>query len=59
DLSLEDSCALTFKELEDLGGDGGLIAIDKNGKIHMPFNTPGMYRGSVSHNEELSIAIFK
>jgi beta-aspartyl-peptidase (threonine type) len=28
-----------------LGGDGGLIAIDRHGHVAMPFNTPGMYRG--------------
>lgn len=27
------------------GGDGGLIAIDYRGRIAMPFNSPGMYRG--------------
>jgi beta-aspartyl-peptidase (threonine type) len=31
--------------LTELGGDGGLIAIDFQGHIALPFNTPGMYRG--------------
>ena len=26
---------------------GGVIAIDRNGRFAMPFNTPGMYRGHV------------
>ena len=26
-------------------GEGGLIAVDKNGNIAMPFNTTGMFRG--------------
>lgn len=31
-------------DLEKLGGTGGLIAVDHNGSIIMPFNTAGMYR---------------
>lgn len=33
-----------YNKLDKLGGDGGVIAIDKNGNIAMPFNTPGMFR---------------
>lgn len=33
------------KTLQDLGGTGGLIAIDRDGHFALPFNTPGMYRG--------------
>jgi beta-aspartyl-peptidase (threonine type) len=36
---------MVMKRLGALGGDGGLIALDKNGNIAMPFNTEGMYRG--------------
>ena len=32
-------------KLPPLGGDGGLIAVDKLGNIALPFNTQGMYRG--------------
>jgi beta-aspartyl-peptidase (threonine type) len=31
-------------KLGKLGGTGGLIAIDRNGKVALPFNTAGMYR---------------
>ncbi|MGA9239356.1 isoaspartyl peptidase/L-asparaginase family protein [Robiginitalea sp.] len=34
------------KRLLDIGGDGGLIAVDVHGNIAMPFNTEGMYRAS-------------
>jgi len=34
-----------YKKLEKMGADGGVIAIDKDGNIAMPFNTPGMFRG--------------
>ena len=34
------------------GGRGGLIAIDNDGNIEMPFNTAGMYRGFISSEKE-------
>lgn len=33
------------KRILKIGGDGGLIAVNVNGDIAMPFNTEGMYRG--------------
>lgn len=36
---------VVYKRLLDLGGDGGLIAVDSKGNVCMPFNTEGMYRG--------------
>jgi beta-aspartyl-peptidase (threonine type) len=33
------------KKLQKMGGTGGIISVDKEGNIHMPFNTEGMYRG--------------
>jgi beta-aspartyl-peptidase (threonine type) len=33
------------KKLVEKGGEGGLIAVDKEGNIAMPFNSEGMYRG--------------
>ena len=38
---------------------GGLIALDKNGNIAMPFNTAGMYRGAITENGEIEVEIFK
>jgi len=36
---------MIFKTLTEMGGDGGIIAIDENGNHVFSFNTPGMYRG--------------
>ncbi len=36
---------LIHDKLKKLGGEGGLIAIDKSGNIIMEFNSEGMYRG--------------
>ena len=58
DMSLADaSNEVINKRILEIGGDGGLIAVDAQGNIAMPFNTEGMYRASKSSNgiEELSI----
>jgi L-asparaginase / beta-aspartyl-peptidase len=41
-----------------LGGDGGLIAIDKNGNISMEFNTEGMYRACKNSDGMEEIGIY-
>jgi beta-aspartyl-peptidase (threonine type) len=45
--SLEQAAAEVIGKLTAMGGDGGFIALDKDGNIAMPFNTPGMYRGYI------------
>lgn len=47
------------KKIPDLGGDGGIIAIDKNGNIVMEFNTEGMFRASLNSKKELVIGLYK
>ncbi|MBK6622063.1 MAG: isoaspartyl peptidase/L-asparaginase [Saprospirales bacterium] len=39
------------KSLLEKGGSGGLIALDRKGRVAMPFNTPGMYRGYAKPGE--------
>lgn len=46
-------------KLTKLGGDGGIIGLDKNGNIVMEFNTAGMYRASIDKEEKLTIGIYK
>ena len=41
------------------GGSGGVVAIDHQGNIAMPFNTSGMYRAARSEGKEAQVAIFK
>lgn len=50
---------MIMKRLPALGGDGGLIAVDKDGNIAMPFCTAGMYRGSIDHKGKKEIRIYK
>lgn len=37
---------------------GGLIALDRDGNIAMPFNTPGMYRGYIDASGKLVVRIY-
>ncbi|WP_044400909.1 isoaspartyl peptidase/L-asparaginase family protein [Lacinutrix sp. Hel_I_90] len=47
------------KKVPALGGDGGIIAVDKYGNMEMNFNTAGMYRAAMNDKGELVIGIFK
>ena len=50
---------MIMKRLPALGGDGGLIAVDKDGNIAMPFCTEGMYRGYVKEEGKKVVEIYK
>ena len=59
-LTLNEAAELVVnKKLAEAGGEGGVIAVDKNGNVSMPFNTIGMYRGYVKSGGEKEISIFK
>ena len=45
-------------KLKDIGGSGGVICLDANGNIAMPFNTSGMYRGYIDAEGKMEILIF-
>ena len=50
---------MIFKKVPELGGDGGLIALDKDGNVAMPFNTAGMYRGYITKDGKITVKIYK
>ena len=50
---------MIMKRLPALGGDGGLIAVDREGNISFPFNTAGMYRGYIKKDGIKVINIYK
>ncbi|HRH71000.1 MAG TPA: isoaspartyl peptidase/L-asparaginase [Flavobacteriales bacterium] len=59
-LSLQEAVRIVVHEkLPPLDGDGGLIAIDRNGNIVLDFNCSGMYRGHVGPDGEFHTAIFR
>ncbi|HNV82722.1 MAG TPA: isoaspartyl peptidase/L-asparaginase [Arenimonas sp.] len=59
-----DSLALAAEDVinkivPEMGGDGGAIALDKDGNIAMPFNTGGMSRGWINPDGTRGTAIFR
>jgi L-asparaginase / beta-aspartyl-peptidase len=58
-LPLQAAAEAAIKKVGDLGGTGGLIAVDRNGEIAMPFNTSGMYRGRVDPTGKFVIEIYR
>ncbi len=48
-----------FEKLPKIGGSGGVIAIDTQGNIALPFSSKGMYRASQINGEDIHVAIFK
>ena len=45
--------------LREMGGEGGLIAVDRAGNIALPFNSEGMYRAWVTTGSAAQIAIYR
>jgi len=50
---------VVMKKLKAMGGEGGLIAMDVQGNIAMPFNTSGMYRGYMKSDGKMEVLIYK
>ena len=56
---IKSSAREVIDEIGAMGGDGGLIALDRDGHVAMPFNTAGMYRGTVTEKGEIDVQIYK
>lgn len=46
-------------KLKELGGLGGVIALDKDGNVSMDFNTPGMHRAFMDDQGNLTIGLYQ
>jgi len=46
-------------KLVDVKGEGGVIALDRNGNFAMPFNSEGMYRGWIGGDGVPHVEIYK
>jgi L-asparaginase / beta-aspartyl-peptidase len=58
--SLRQACEYVVQgKLVELGGEGGLIAIDAQGNMELPFNSEGMYRAAQRDHEPPFIGIYK
>ncbi|SLK16720.1 beta-aspartyl-peptidase (threonine type) [Enterobacter sp. NFR05] len=59
-LSLHEACeAVVMEKLPALGGSGGLIAVDREGNIALPFNSEGMYRAWGYAGDAPSVGIYR
>jgi beta-aspartyl-peptidase (threonine type) len=45
------------EQLVRMGGDGGVIALGRDGRVAMPYNSKGMLRGSIDHAGRVFTAI--
>jgi beta-aspartyl-peptidase (threonine type) len=50
---------VVMEELPALGGEGGVIAIDRQGQVDMEFNSEGMFRASRMSGERERIDIYR
>ncbi len=59
-LSLKEACdTVVYDKLVKIGGEGGLIAIDRYGNIEMPFNSEGMYRACRNSDGRNEVLIYR
>ena len=59
-LTLNQACNfVVLDKLKKFGGEGGLVAVDAQGNIALPFNSEGMYRAWQSSSEKAQVAIYK
>jgi beta-aspartyl-peptidase (threonine type) len=58
-LSLKEAAKIVLDKVKALGGDGGIVAVDKNGNMVADFNTAGMYRATMNDKGELTIGIYE
>src|SRR5215467_174630 len=58
-LSLKEASQVALDKVAKLGGAGGLIAINAQGEIALPFDTAGMYRGYVDPNGKFVVEIYR
>jgi L-asparaginase/beta-aspartyl-peptidase (threonine type) len=55
---LERAAAAALRNVKRLGGDGGVIAVDRRGNVSMLFNSEGMYRASIGRDGRVRTAIY-
>jgi beta-aspartyl-peptidase (threonine type) len=58
-LSVIEAARNSVKYLRQIGGEGGLIAVDYKGNITLPFNSEGMYRGWIAPDGEPVVKIYR
>lgn len=56
--SLASAARAALASVARLGGDGGLVAVDRRGNVAMPFNSQGMYRACIDRRGRRTVAIY-
>jgi beta-aspartyl-peptidase (threonine type) len=56
--TVQAAASATIANIGDLGGDGGVIAMDGSGRIAFAMNSSGMYRGWVTRTSPAATAIY-
>ena len=57
-LPLDAACERALAQVSALGARGGCVAVDRSGKLAMPFTTAGMYRGWIGADARPRVAVF-
>ena len=58
DEGVQQAADTVMADVAELGGDGGVIVVSKDGEAVFSFNTPGMYRGRANSEGMHEVAIF-
>jgi beta-aspartyl-peptidase (threonine type) len=57
--TLEQACDTVVRtDLVEMGGTGGVVAVDKHGRVALPFNCEGMYRAAIDGQGARILAIY-
>lgn len=56
--TLVDAAQAVIDDVGGLGGDGGLIALDRDGNLAQPFNSEGMKRAWLTISGEVGVEVF-
>jgi L-asparaginase / beta-aspartyl-peptidase len=57
--SVSEAARAALRKLARIGGDGGLIALDRRGNIAMPFNSEGMLRACIHADGRREFGIYR
>jgi len=57
--SLEQATKAVIEEIGSLGGEGGLIAVDRQGNLSVPYNSEGMKRATLSVDGQIRAEVFE
>jgi len=58
-MSVQEAAAAVIAKVGRLGGSGGVIALDRQGRMAVPFNTPGMYRAYIDAEGRPVVRIYR